>query len=129
MQNCVWVKRQKLFALECGGQQRNALVIFVLADLVFIRITVHQSFQITLPFDGQALNQQTRRHIAIGCQNKLGIKLFTLQHVMLQHLADVFNFFMAIAKQGHHALVGLLTGKFIFGVKGNGAAAFVVDIN
>ena len=52
-----------------------------------------------------------------------------MQHVVLQHLAQLFQRLAIVTKQRHHALVGLLAREAGLGVERDGALAFVTHIN
>ena len=128
-QNGVHVQRQQLVAFEAGGQNGDTPVVFVAADLVLVTLHHQAAREIFHALHGQALDQQAGGHLVIRRQHQGGVKLLALQHVVGQHLAQPLQLFLVVAKQGHHALVGLLPLQFGLGVECDRAAAVVVGID
>ena len=85
--------------------------------------------QIALALQRHALDQQTRSHLAVGRQHQHSVQLLRLQHVVLQHIRQAFEFFVMVAVQRHHALVGLLAWQAVLGVQRDGATPAAAHID
>ena len=124
-QDGVGIEREQLVARERGGQHRDAAVVFVAADVVFVARTA----EVAGAFHRQPLDQQARGHFVIGGEHELGVELLRLQHVVLEHLAQAVQRLAVVAMQRHHALIGLLARQLLARVERDGAAALAVDVH
>ncbi|MNS69084.1 hypothetical protein D3C72_1023890 [compost metagenome] len=126
------VEREQLVAREARRQDRDAVVFLVAADLVLVRFIVRLlrgAFEVALALDGQALDQQAGRHLVVGGEHQRGVELFALQHVVLQHVAELAQLLAVVAEQRHDALVRRGAGQLVFRVERDGAAALVVHVD
>ena len=129
VQNGFCIQTEQLFALDAFGQDRNAAEVLALAQHRFTHQRIHLPSQIALALDGQSLNQQACSDFVIGRQHQHRVQLLGLQHVVLQHFADVLQLFTPVAKQRHHALVRLLARQAVLRVEGDRATAFVFHVD
>ena len=102
---------------------RNAVVVLVVADLVFVLAVREARGQVALALDGHALDQEACRHLVVRAQHQNGVELLGLQHVVLQHIRQALQLFMVVAVQWHHALIGLLARVAVLGVERDGTAS------
>ncbi len=129
VQDGLGVQRQQFLALEAGGQDGDAVVVLVAADLVFVARQGALARQVGLSLQRQALDQQARGDLVVRRQHQAGVQLLALQHVVFDDLAELFQLLATVADQRHHALVGLLAGQSVLGVERDGTASAVEHID
>ena len=127
---------QEFVAGQARGEDRDAVVVFVeLADRILDRIGRFASAdpaarQIGLALHRQALDHQAGRHLVVGREHQRRVELLALEHVVLQHVAELAcNLSLWSPIQRHHALVRLLARKLVLGVERDRAAPFAVHIS
>ena len=128
-QDGVHIQGQQLVAGQAGSQVGDTVVVFVVTNLVFVLAVRQPLGQIALALQRHALDQQARSHLAVGRQHQHGVQLLRLQHVVLQHIRQAFEFFVMVAVQRHHALVGLLAWQAVLGVQRDGATPAAAHID
>ena len=97
--------------------------------MIFVAANRTTARQVGLALQRQTLDQQAGRNLVVGREHQAGVELFTLQHVVFDHLAELFQFFSPVAKQRHHPLVRLAAGQAVLGIECDGATSFVVDVD
>ena len=99
------------------------------SNLVLFRQACRLPAQVASPLQRQTLDQQAGGHITIGRQHQPGVELLALQHVVLQHVAELLQFLVTVTKQRHHPLVRLLTREAIFWIQRDGTFTQIVQIH
>jgi hypothetical protein len=126
------VEREQLVARQARREDRDAVVVLVAADLVFVGLVVvflRRAFEVALALHRQPLDQQARGHLVVGREHQRGVELLALQHVVLQHVAELAELLAVVVEQRHHALVGRRARQLVLRVERDGAAALVVHVD